>query len=453
MPAEKLGLKEIVAMGIGGMVGGGIFSVLGLAMNEGGHAAPIAFMLGGLVALITGYSYTRLGLAFHSDGGSFTYLERAFGHPNIAGLGGWILLVGYVGTLSLYAYTFGAYGTALFGDSSQNVAMHHLLASLILLVFLAVNLYGVQAAGKSEDVIVMIKVLILTLFAIVGIAYVQSDHLLPVLNKGKMGMLMAAALIFVAYEGFELIPNAMHEMESPDRDLARGIFLSIGITTAIYVLVSFVAVGNLLPDEIAKYKEYALAIAAKPFLGKSGFVMIGLAALLSTASAINATLFGTARLGMVMASEKALPVVFSLKERRQDIPWASLLMITGLSLLFVNAANLTIISSFASATFLLIFASIHLSAWRLRHQIGIRSWVPVVGMAMTMASWLILMGFLWRTDKPSLMWMGAFFLLVILAEVLYSERRWVFREAQCFPWKGRRGECHEQLLPTNISEK
>ncbi len=86
----KLGLKELVAMGVGGMVGGGIFSVLGLSVAMAGHAAPIAFALGGLVALLTGMSYARLGLAFRSDGGSFTYLEHAFRHPNIAGLGGWL---------------------------------------------------------------------------------------------------------------------------------------------------------------------------------------------------------------------------------------------------------------------------------------------------------------------------------------------------------------------------
>jgi len=122
---EKLGLKEVVAMGVGGMVGGGIFSVLGLAIREAGHAAPVAFALGGVLALLTGHSYAKLGLAFHSDGGSFTYLEHAFKHTNIAGLGGWLLLVGYVGTLALYAYTFGVYGAAMLGDGAGQIATQH----------------------------------------------------------------------------------------------------------------------------------------------------------------------------------------------------------------------------------------------------------------------------------------------------------------------------------------
>ncbi|MFZ0451722.1 MAG: APC family permease [Desulfatiglandaceae bacterium] len=422
---EKLGLKELIAMGVGGMVGGGIFSVLGLSVALAGHAAPIAFGLGGLIALLTGFSYARLGLAFRSDGGSFTYLEHAFKHKNISGIGGWLLLTGYVGTLSLYAYTFGVYGAAMFG---QNVpAMHHLLESVVLLLFLGVNLYGVKAAGKSEDVIVMVKVLILALFAVVGIFYVKTDHLLPVFNLGKTGVLMGAALIFVAYEGFELIPNAVNEMEHPEKTLGKAILISVSVTIAIYILVSLVAVGNLLPSDISKYKEYALAVAARPFLGKSGFMLIGLGALLSTASAINATLFGTARLGMVMAQESELPKVFSHKERTKDIPSVSLIFISALTLLFVNTTNLTIISSFASSTFLLIFAVINLSAIRLREKIGMHIFIPLAGLLLSLASWVVLIVYLCKTDWKALEWMGTLYLCVIIAELFFSKRRLLFK--------------------------
>jgi uncharacterized protein len=402
----KLGLKELIAMGVGGMVGGGIFSVLGLSVAVSGHAAPIAFALGGLIAFLTGFSYTKLGLTYHSDGGSFTYLEHAFKHRNISGIGGWLLLTGYVGTLALYAYTFGVYGAAMFGQNIHVHGMQHLLESLVLLLFLGVNLYGVKAAGKSEDVIVMVKVLIL-----------------PVFNLGKTGVLMGAALIFVAYEGFELIPNAVKEMENPARDLGRGILISIGITVAIYILVSLVAVGNLLPQEISRYKEYALAAAARPFLGKSGFMLIGLGALLSTASAINATLFGTARLGMVMAQESELPRAFCHRERTKDIPYVSLIFITALTLLFVNTTDLTIISSFASSTFLLIFAAINLSAIRLRSRIGINMIIPLTGLVLSVSSWAVLFIYLCKTNLSGLAWIGVLYLCVIVAELFFSERR------------------------------
>ncbi len=417
-------------MGVGGMIGGGIFSVLGLAIAEAGHAAPLAFAVGGLIALITGMAYVRLGLAFQSDGGSFTYLERAFRQPNVAGLGGWLLLAGYIGTLALYAYTFGVYGAALLGGEGEaNAATHHLLESLILLTFLGINLYGVKASGTSELLIVTVKVLILVLFAVIGMLFIDVEHLTPLFDHGASGVLLGAALIFVAYEGFELIPNAVNEMEDPQRNLGRGIFGAIVITILVYVLVSLVAVGNLTPEEIEKYGEYALAAAAKPFLGQAGFVLIGLAALFSTASAINATLFGTARLGMVMARERELPAAFAFVRRQNHIPWFSLITITAVTLLFVNLGNLTIIASFSSSTFLIIFFAIHLSAWRLRRQIDIHPILPLTGMLFTSLSLGALGFYLWNNARESLLWIGAGYLAVVIAELLFSERRWVFRKS------------------------
>ncbi len=423
---EKLGLKELIAMGVGGMVGGGIFSVLGLSVNLSGHAAPIAFALGGIIALLTGWSYSRLGLSYSNEGGSFTYLEKAFTHQNIAALGGWLLIVGYIGTLSLYAYTFGVYGSGMFGDSAHGQALHHLLESGIILIFLGVNLYGVKAAGHTEDIIVIIKVVILSLFAIVGLFYIKADHIFPILNKGDMGVFMGAALIFVAYEGFELIPNAVNETKNPVKNLPRGIMYSIIITIAIYILVSFVAVGNLTPEEIIKYKEDALAIAAKPFLGNAGFMLISLGAILSTASAINATLFGTARLGKVMAQEKALPKLFSMRERTKDIPWASLSIISAITILFVNIGDLTIISSFSSSSFLLIFASINLSAFKIRKEINISPYTTLIGLLLCLVSWIVLICYLWEHNKNSLFWIGLSYVIIAVLEFLFSKRRVLF---------------------------
>jgi len=424
--SAKLDLKQMIAMGVGGMVGGGIFSVLGLAIAQAGHAAPFAFALGGIIALLTGYSYARLGLVYRSDGGSFTYLDMAFKPNYVAAIGGWLLLAGYIGTLALYAFTFGVYGSAMLGNDGD-MAVQHLLQSFILLLFLGINLYGVRETGNAELLIVTAKVLILGLFAIIGLFYIKADHVLPVFDQGELGVLMGAALIFVAYEGFELIPNAVNEMEDPKRNLARAIMWSIGITIFIYVTVSLVAVGNLLPDEIARYKEYALAVAAKPFLGKAGFLLIGLAALFSTASAINATLFGTSRLGSVMAKDKALPAVFGFRRKQNNIPWVSLIVITTVTLIFVNTSDLTLISSFASATFLLIFAAINLSALRLRKEIGIGLWPTLVGFASAVASLLALLIYLWQHDSSSLIKLIVIYVVVVAAELLFSQRRYLFR--------------------------
>ena len=425
---EKLSLAELIAIGVGGMVGGGIFSVLGLSALVSGHAAPWAFAFGGIIALLTGYAYTRLGLHFRSDGGSFTYLERAFKQPNIAGIGGWLLLVGYIGTMGLYAYTFGVYGSAMLGDKLNTPLMQHALSTLVLLIFLGINLYGVKASGGTELILVAVKVAILALFTVAGLMTIKSDHILPVLNKGVGGLIMGAALIFVAYEGFELIPNAVNEMKDPEKNLGRAIFISIIITIIIYIFVALVAVGNLTPAEIAKYKEYALAVAAKPSLGQVGFLLIGLGALLSTSSAINATMFGTARLGMAMAQDKELPKAFSYTERTKPVPWVSLLVISIVTLIFVNIADLTIISSFASSTFLLIFIAINISAIRLRKTIKANVWAPGLGLLLAAGSWVVLMGYLWKHDPKSLIQIGVFYVIVVVAELLFSQRALIRKE-------------------------
>jgi len=423
-PVRVLGLKELVAMGVGGMVGGGIFSVLGLSMSLSGHAAPLAFALGGLVALVTGWSYAKLGLCFQSEGGSFTYLEHAFSHPNVAGVAGWLLIAGYVGTMSLYAYTFAAYGTALLG-SGDGMLVHHILASMILLIFFWINLSGAQAAGVTEDMIVLVKVGILLVFAIIGLIFAEPSHILPFFDQGGSGLLMGAALIFVAYEGFELIPNAINESADPKHDLGRAIMISIFVTMLIYILVSLVAVLNLTAADIETYKEYALAVAAKPVLGKAGFVLIGLGAVLSTASAINATMFGTARLASMMAKEHALPCAFAHRNRTTSVPWVSLSLLVVVTLVFVNSADLTMISSFASATFLLIFASINLSAFRLRKFIGIQPVLPILGLTGCMLSWMALITYLWRHDMNSLKYLLSAYVIIIVAELLFSKRRLV----------------------------
>lgn len=408
-------------MGIGGMVGGGIFSVLGLSVGLSGHAAPVAFLLGGAIALATGMSYAKLGLAFRSDGGSFTYLERAFQSRNVAGIGGWLLIAGYVGTMSLYAFTFAAYGSAMFGKA-QGSLLDHGLAVGILLAFLGVNLLGVRAAGHTEDIIVGVKVAILAVFGIAGFTTVHSAAFTPLLDKGMGGLLTGAALIFVAYEGFELIPNAVKELEKPKRTLPRAIIISVLATTAIYVMVSLVAIGNLTPQQILTQKEYALAVAAQPFLGQLGFTLIGIGALLSTASAINATMFGTARLATVMAVDEELPKVFSHRERTRDIPWVALWALTVVTIVFVLVADLTIISSFASATFLAIFTGINLSAIRLRREIGVHPLIPWFGAVAAGAAWVVLLVYLWQQSPTTLFYIAGSWIVIATAELGFSRR-------------------------------
>jgi amino acid transporter len=422
----KLSLAEVTAIGIGGMIGGGIFAVLGLAIAQAGHAVPITLIAGGVIALLTGLSYAHLGLALRGDGGSFSYIEHAFEQPGIAAVAGWLLVAGYVGTLALYATAFGAYGRTLIAGAGGAGPLSGGLAALVLVAFLAINLRGAKTSGATELAVVAVKLAILAAFAIAGLYTAQAGHFRPLFDHGPVAPFTAAALIFVAYEGFELIPNAIDEMANPERNLRRALVIAIVLTAAIYVTVALAALGNLTPAEIQHDQEYVLAVAARPTMGQFGFVLIGIAALLSTASAINATLFGAARLAMAMAMERALPRLFSMRARTRPVPWVALVALTAGALGFTLTAPLAIISTFASATFLLIFFAINLSAWRLRRRIGLAGIWPLAGALTTAASFLLLLWHTYATAPQSLYWIVGVYAAAIVAEAVLTL------------WRGRR---------------
>ncbi len=421
--AKRLSLTEVTAIGIGGMIGGGIFAVLGLAMTVAGNAVALSLAAGGVIALLTGLSYAHLGLAFRGDGGSFTYIEKAFAAPSIAGMAGWLLVAGYVGTLALYATAFGAYGATLLGGAGGSQLAAAALSALVLGGFVAINLLGAKLSGGVELGVVAIKLAILALFAAIAMSAVQPSRFEPLFNHGLAAPLGTVALIFVAYEGFELIPNAIDEMRDPERNLRRAIVIAILVTTLLYVAVSIAALGNLSAEQVQHDQDYVLAVAAKPLLGRAGFVAIGIAALLSTASAINATLFGAARLAMVMAREHALPRVFSLHERVRPVPYVALLVLTGLSLGFTLVAPLAVISTFASATFLLIFAAVNFAALRLARAIRLNAAVPLAGGVLASASFCVLIWHTWQHDRVGLTWLAAAYGAAALVETALIWRR------------------------------
>ena len=367
-----LGALELIAIGVGGMIGGGIFSVLGLAVQISGHGAWIAFLLGGLVALGAGYSYCRLALAFPVDGASFTYLERAFPRRRgIAVVTGWTVIVGYVGTLALYAFTFGAYGAALLAGPTSPLLLRHLLSAGVLVFFVIVNLRGVRASEVSEDLIVYAKVVILAIFAIAGFANFDGARILPVFDHGLASVFVAGATVFVAYEGFQLINSAVEETRRPQRDVPIGIYGAIAIVTTIYVLLALTSLGTLGADGLIAAREYALAEAARPVLGRAGEVLVALAALLATSSAINATIFGAARLMAQMAEEGMMPTALRHRSHR-GVPDRAVVLLAVAGGVLAITGGLDLITSFSSLTFLLVSAAVAVANGRLKRTTGAR---------------------------------------------------------------------------------
>jgi len=373
---RKIGFLAVVAIGIGGMVGGGIFAVLGLAVQMARGATPVAFLLAGLVALLTSYSYARLSVTYPSQGGTVEFLNQGFGTGVFAGGLNVLLWISYVVMLSLYAYAFGSYGAHLLPSSMHQVARPMLISAAIVLLTL-LNVLGSRAVGRAEEWIVALKLAILLVFVAVGIASVQRQRLMPAAWTSIPQMIAGGMIIFLAYEGFELIANTARDVRNAARTLPRAYLAAVVFVIALYVLVSVVTVGNLPVDKIVAAKDYALAESATPFLGAFGFTLIAVAALLSTGSAINATLYGAARVSYVIAKDGELPEVIDKKIWNRPIE--GLFITAGLALLVANLFDLTSISMMGSAGFLLIFAAVNAANVRLHRHTQSRLWVSALG--------------------------------------------------------------------------
>jgi uncharacterized membrane protein YeaQ/YmgE (transglycosylase-associated protein family) len=286
---DQIGLLAAVSIGIGGMVGAGIFSILGVVAQAAGNAMWLSFAIGGAVALLSTYSYARLGAAFPSAGGAVHFLVRSLGDGVLAGGINLFMWAGYIISLALYATAFGSYG-ATFVTTDPSPVLRDALAVGSVLALTIVNAFGARAMGRGETFIVAVKVAILILFAVAGLFFVKADNLSPALWPPVQSVLFGAGVLFIGYEGFGLVTNAAAAMRDPRTMLPRALYVSVLVVIVIYLAVAVTVSGNLTNDEIARAADYALAEAAKPFLGEFGFHLIAIAALFSTASAINATL-------------------------------------------------------------------------------------------------------------------------------------------------------------------
>ncbi|ABE51090.1 APC family permease [Methanococcoides burtonii] len=373
---KSIGYLSAVSIGIGGMVGGGIFAVLGLAVEIGKGGTPIAFGLAGIVALITSYSYAKLSVRYPSEGGTVEFLNQAFGSGLVTGGLNILLWLSYVVMLSLYAYAFGSYGSTFFPDSMQAV-LRHVLTSIIIVSLTVVNIVGAKVVGKLETWIVGFKVAILLIFIGVGIWSVKSQPFQPTISSNPLQLVAGGMIIFLAYEGFELIANTAKDVKNPGKTLPCAYYSAVVFVIVLYVLIAFITVETVSIDSIIQAKDYALAVAAKPFLGNFGFNLIAVAALLSTASAINATLYGASRVSFTIAKDGELPEI--LEEKIWNRPIEGLLITSALTLIVANTFNLASISIMGSAGFLLIFGAVNASNACLYQKTASYRWISITG--------------------------------------------------------------------------
>lgn len=417
MRGKKIGYLEAVSIGIGGMIGGGIFAVLGLTVMLAHGAAPLAFLIAGLIALVTAYSYAKLSVRFPSEGGTIEFIVQAFGTGIVPAWLNTLLLASYIIMLSLYSYAFGSYGAVLI-MGAENLFAKKLLTALVIAVFTVLNLLGAYIVGKAEDYMVAFKVFILLFFSVVGFLTIDPTRLSPSDYPHFLHIFTGGLIIFLAYEGFELIANTAGDVEEPDKTLPRAFYSAVLFVIFIYMLVALVAVGNLDYQEVIKAQDYVLAEAAKPFLGKAGFVLIGIAALVSTASAINATLYGTARISYMVAKFGQLPQVFAKKIWKGA--YEGLIILSVLTVAAALTFNLENISVAGSLGFLLVFGAVNLANFKLAEHTKSSRVISAIGAGACLISAVVLVAHNMKIAPDSLKSSIVVIFATLIFEVIYS---------------------------------
>lgn len=352
---KKMSFNATWSMAVGGMVGGGIFSVLGVIISIAGKWTWLSFVLAGLVALISAVSYSQLSIEYKKSGGAFTFLNE-INHKGIAGSLSWVLILGYILTISVYAFTFGHYVAHVINLGSW---FPRILAFSIIAALALVNLRGVGESSRLEIIIVWGKLFVLLGLSIFGIIQWSPEQLTAGIEpKSWSTTIIGAATIFMAYEGFQLLSYDYEDIINPTKTLPRATISAVIAVIFIYILVALGATMLVGAETLIQEKEVALSIAGKQAFGITGLVLVTIAAAFSTGSAINATLFSTGRLMETVAKKKDLPHIF-VKENQANIPYYAILIMAGLAAVLATIGSLDALVDAASLIFLITFAFVN----------------------------------------------------------------------------------------------
>ncbi|MCW8859741.1 MAG: APC family permease [Deltaproteobacteria bacterium] len=401
----KLGFNGTWSMAVGGMIGGGIFSTLGVVVGIAGAWAWLSFAAAGLIALASGYSYVKLAVHYDEGGGAFTFL-REINAVGFAGSLSWVLIIGYVLTNAVYAFTFGQYLGHVVGLGPWFPRMAGIA---IVALFIGLNLQGVGEAGGVEVFLVWFKLVVLVGLAGWGLA--QWD--LPMLSRGTPdtgigASLLGAASVFMAYEGFQLLTYDYKDIDTPQKTLPRAVLSAIVVVIVVYVIVALGTVMLIGADQVVQHMEVALAIAGRQAFGTVGLVVVTIAAAFSTGSAINATLFATARLAYRVAEDGELPAALDHKNTA-DIPDRAVIGLGVAAAVLAAVGTLTTLVETASLAFLFTFAVVCGLAFLQRAGMRVVTGFGALAAATALVALIVR---LIRTDPFALVLLG---LLVLLA--------------------------------------
>ena len=422
-PADGKGTISVAgatAIGVGGMMGAGLYTLVGLAVGTTGVWLPVAFLVGGAVSFFSVYSYAHLGVRYPSRGGAAQFLVECFGDGIVSGGLNIFQFLGWVIAMALYATGFAGYAQDLLPGSLPSWSGKAIAIGLILVV-VGINLVGAKMVARGETAIIFFELLVLAVFVVVGLTKAHTSNSSMGGGDGIIGIFFGAGLLYVTYEGFGVVTNTAGEMADPRRQLPRAMYGALAIVMVVYVVVSTVIVTTMSLGAIHAAQGHVLAESGRTVLGRVGFVAIGVAALLATASAVNATMFGDANLALKVAKDGQLPGVFA---RRMWLGGSgSLFAAAALTIAFVLFFPLAAVGQMASLAFLIVYGSVSLGHLRVRRETAAKRWMLSAAVGLNAALFLLLLGYT-INKGPAATWVTllALFALSFVVEWAYRRR-------------------------------
>ena len=312
----------------------------------------------------------------------------------------------------MVAVSFGTYATSLFIGDEAAAGWDNLFTSLIVVGMLGVNVIGSRIVDRAQSAIVIALLAVFAVFIAATLTDVDWDLLAFSGYPPVSDIVTSVALTFFAYLGFSVISFAAGDLEDPERGLPKAMYGALGVTAALYVLISLGVFGTLTVDEVVGYGETAIAEAARPALGDAGFVMVAIAAMLATASSVNATLYASAGLTKMLATVGQFPAFFGRATHR-GAP-VGLVITAGLVLVVSNVVDLSAIASVGSAIALFVFLLVAMAGYRLRAETGAH---PVITLAAIGVTAVVLVFFAVDTARNDPATFAAIMGIVVLAVV------------------------------------
>jgi len=418
-PARHVSTRQAAFIGVGAMVGAGIFSLLGTAGEVAGAAVWLSFLLAGGIAALQGYSFAKLGARYPTAGGLIEYVNQGFGIGRVATAVAWLTYAANGIVTAMVAVSFGSYGAAAIANDDPVVAKA--LAIAIVVAMTVLNIAGSTLVARVQSLIVFVVVGILAFFALITIANIDTSLLSPSRYPGVQDIVSSIALTFFAFLGFGVVTFTAKDLRDPARQLPRAMAIAIGLATVVYVAVSLGVFGTLSVDEVIASGPTAIAVAAQPVLGDFGYWLMVITALFATSGATNAGLYPASGLCEHLVATGQFPTVMADRVGGR-VPMGLLVAAVGIIVL-VAFFDLSSIASIGSAVALLIFTIVSLGHLRIRAATGANAWLLVAGVA-TAAITLLTFVFTTLIHEPaSIITLLVIIVASVLLDLAWSARR------------------------------